>query len=88
MQRGNLAKLRLYLGRSRRRLPGHSVDVQHHVLGRRHDRVVVVLHNGEDVQPFGVVRQELNRDAEVIAGVALGDEVEVALDGVVRAARL
>ena len=46
------------------------------------------MHDGEDVQALGVVRQQLGGDVQVIAGVALGDEVEVALDGVVRATRL
>ena len=67
---------------------GGGIDVQHHVLGRSHDGVVVTaMHGREQSQALVVVRQQLHRDIQPITGPALSQVVDVALDSEEAASR-
>ena len=58
------------------------------MLRRRHERVTAVAaHPREDVEPLLIVGEQLHVDVDVIAGVALVDVADVALDREVAAAR-
>ena len=51
---------------------GGGVDVEHHVLCSGDERVVVAtVHCGEDPQPPGIVRHQLHRDVQPVAGARM-----------------
>ena len=57
------------------------VDVQHHVLGGRHQRIVGrPMHRGEQPHPLLVERHQLHGAVQLLAAVRLADVVDVALD--------